>query len=301
VTVHAREAAHQRLAVELLELVEARAVHQARDQLTWVVGRPRVGRDRAGELGGIDQRVLGRRALPRRRLAGAKRGHDRAHCLQCLQVVAGQVIGHAGAARVQLASAQLLGGHLLAGGRLHQRRAAQEDRPLLAHDHGLVAHRGHVRAACRARPHDHRDLRDALGGHRGLVEEDAAEVPLVGEDLVLHGQEGPARVDQVHTREAVLPRDLLRAQMLLDGHREVGAALDRGVVGHDDHLAPRDPADAGDDACPRRLVIVEAVGGQRRQLQEGRARVEQPLHPLARQQLAARDVTLGRLLPSPGA
>ena len=42
--------------------------------------------------------------------------------------------------------------------------------------------------------------------------------------------------------------DLLRAQVLLDRHRVVGAALDGRVVGDDHALAAADPADAGDDA-----------------------------------------------------
>ena len=67
-----------------------------------------------------------------------------------------------------------------------------------------------------------------------LVVEDAAEVLAVREDLVLHRQEGAAGVDQVEARQPVLERDLLGAEVLLDGHRVVGAALDRRVVG-DDH------------------------------------------------------------------
>jgi hypothetical protein len=72
----------------------------------------------------------------------------------------------------------------------------------------------------------------------GLVEEDAAEVVAVGEDLVLVGQVGAAGVDQVDAGQAVLRSDLLRAQVLLDREREVAAALDGGVVAHDHALDP---------------------------------------------------------------
>ena len=75
-------------------------------------------------------------------------------------VVVGEVVGDAARARVQVAAAELLGGDLLARRRLHQRRAAEEDRALLADDHALVAHRGHVGAAGRARAHHGGDLRD---------------------------------------------------------------------------------------------------------------------------------------------
>ena len=132
--------------------------------------------------------------------------------------------------------------------------------------------------------------------HGRLVEEDAAEVLAVGEDLVLHRQEGTAGVDQVDAGQPVLQRHLLRAQVLLHGHRVVGAAFDGGVVGDDDDLAAVDPADPGDDPGAGRRVVVEAVGGERRELEEGRAGVEQPVDALARQQLAALDVALGGAL-----
>ena len=71
-----------------------------------------------------------------------------------------------------------------------------------------------------------------------------------GKDLGLQRQERAARVDQVDAGQPVLERDLLRADVLLHRDRIVGAALDRRVVGDDQHLAARDPADAGDDARP---------------------------------------------------
>ena len=128
-------------------------------------------------------------------------------------------------------------------------------------DDGFVGHRRHVGAARGARAHHDRDLRDALGRHPRLVEEDPAEVIAIGEDLGLERQERAAGIDQVDAGQAVLQRDLLRADVLLDGQRIVGAAFDRRVVGDDQHFAARDAADAGDDArararrrrtCPRR-------------------------------------------------
>ena len=99
-----------------------------------------------------------------------------------------------------------------------------------------------------------------------LVVEDAAEVLAVGEHLVLPRQERAAGVDQVDARQPVLPRDLLRAQVLLDRDRVVRAALHRRVVGDDHAFAPGHPADAGDHARAGALVVVHAVGGQRREI-----------------------------------
>ncbi len=193
-----------------------------------------------------------------------------------------------------LGAAQFLGGDDLAGGGLHQGRAGQEDGALAADDDALVRHGRHIGAACRARAHDAGDLGDALGAHPGLVEEDAAEVVAVGEHLGLVRQVGPAGVHQIDARKPVLLSDFLGSEVFLHRHGEVGSALHRGVVGHDHHLAPRYPADAGDDPRAGRLAAIEVEGGQGADLQEGRAGVEQALHPLPRQELAPRRVSFAR-------
>ena len=200
------------------------------------------------------------------------------------------MVRHARDPGVHIAAAQLLGRDHLARRRLHQGRAAEEDRALVPDDDRLVRHGRHIGAARGARAHDHGDLRDALGRHGRLIVEDAAEIVLVGEYLVLVRQIGAAAVDQVDAGQPVLPRHLLRPQMLLHRHRVVGAALDRGVVDHDHAFAARDAADAGDDPGRRHLVAVEPVRRELAELQERRARIEQPLQPLARQQLAPRHV-----------
>ena len=193
---------------------------------------------------------------------------------------------------MHVGAAQLLGRDHLAGRRLHQRRAAEEDGALVADDDRLVRHRRHVGAARRARAHHHRDLRDAARRHDGLVVEDAAEVVLVREDLVLVGQVGAARVDEVDAGQPVLQGDLLGAQVLLHRQRVIGAALHGGVVGDDDAFLPGDAADAGDDAGRRDRLVIDAVGGELRQFEERRTGVEQSANAVARQQLAARQMLL---------
>ena len=164
--------------------------------------------------------------------------------------------------------------------------------PVPRDDHRLVAHRRDVGAAGGARAHHDRDLRDALRRHPRLVEEDPPEVLAVGEDLGLERQERAARVDEVEARQPVLLGDLLRAQVLLHREREVRAAL-HGRVVRDDHALPAlDDADAGDDPGRGRLAVVQLPGGERAELEERGARVDQPVDPLARGQLAARAVAL---------
>ncbi len=168
---------------------------------------------------------------------------------------------------MQLAAAELLGRDDLADRGLHQRRAAEEDRALVAHDHRLVAHRRHVRAAGRARAEHGGDLRDAGGRHPRLVVEDAPEVVAIREDLVLHRQERAAGVDEVDAGQPVLERDLLRAQVLLHGERVVRAALDGRVVADHHHVPPVHEPDARDDArrrAPLRRTVRRRRAGRSR-------------------------------------
>ena len=58
---------------------------------------------------------------------------------------------------------------------------SQFKRYLFLDDDALVGHGGDVGAPSRAGSHDYGNLSDALGGHVGLVEEDAAEMISVGE------------------------------------------------------------------------------------------------------------------------
>ena len=92
----------------------------------------------------------------------------------------------------------------------------------------------------------------------------------------------------------VLLGDVLCPQVLLHGQGKVRAALHGGVVGHHHDVAARHAADASDDAGTGGLVVVQPVGGQRRQFEEGRARVEQAGQPLAHGQLALLAMPLER-------
>ena len=201
-------------------------------------------------------------------------------------IVLGEVVGDARQPRVHVGAAQFLGRHFFAGGGLHQRRTAEKDGAGPLDDDRLVGHRRHVGAARRAGAHDDGDLWNPLGRHARLVEEDAAEVLAVGEDLRLQGEEGAAGVDEIEARQPVLEGDLLCPQVLLDRDRIVGAALDRGIVGDDQHFAARDATDARDDSRARRVVVIHARGGERREFEEGCTAVEQPFDPLSHRKLA---------------
>ena len=119
---------------------------------------------------------------------------------------------------------------------------------------------------------------------------------LVGKNLVLQRQERAAGIDEIDAGQMVLARDVLGAQMLLHRHRIVGAALDGGIVGDDHAFAVADAPDPGDQARGMHVAAVEAVGRKRRELEKRRAGVDEEIDPLARKELAARDVTRARLL-----
>ena len=141
------ETADQRFAKPRLELVEARAVDQPRDHLAHVIGGLGIGRHNAQQFGGVIGRGLGRLADNPAGACAVQRGDLGAGQLQRMGVILGQVIGHAGKARVQIAAAQILGRDHLTSGRTHQRRAGEKDGALFAHDDGHVGHGGHIGAA----------------------------------------------------------------------------------------------------------------------------------------------------------
>ncbi len=287
-----REAAHERRAVARLELREVRAVDDARDDLVHVVRLARVRRD--------DPVDLVRVARGRARLAHRPRVvrpavevvDDLAHDAERVLVVDGVVVGDAADARVHVRAAELFGRDDLAGGRLHERRTAQEDRALVFDDDRLVGHRGHVRAAGGARAHHRGDLRDPLRAHARLVVEDAPEMVAVGEHVGLQRQERTTRIDEVDAGEPILLRDLLRAQMFLYRDRIVRAAFDGRVVRDDHALRAVDRPDAGDHPGGGRVVMVHSVGSERGELEERRAGVDEPVDAVARGELAALAVPL---------
>ena len=236
-SVQPREAGDERRGVALLELVEARSVHEPGDHFADVVRLARIDGDDAVELFGVVLGRLGRRHVAGQPLGRVQRGDDRPRDLQRVLVVFREVVGDAGETRVHVGAAQLFGGHFFAGGGLHERRAAEKDRARAFDDDRLVGHRGHVGAAGRAGAHDDGDLRNALGRHPRLIEEDAAEMLAIGEDLGLQRQKRAAGIDEIHAGQPVLERDLLRAHVLLDRDGVVGAAFDGRVVGDDHHFA----------------------------------------------------------------
>jgi hypothetical protein len=116
----------------------------------------------------------------------------------------------------------------------------------------------------------------------------------IGEHFVLHRQERAARIDEVNARQAVLFGDLLRAQMLFHGEREIRAALHRRVVRDDHAFAAMHAADAGDDTRRRHAALGRTCShaASADTFEKRRAGIEYAINALARQEFPARMMAL---------
>ena len=107
----------------------------------------------------------------------------------------------------------------------------------------------------------------------------------------------PPEIDEIDAGQPVVGGDLLGAEMLLHRQRIIGAALHRRVIGDDDRKPPADAADPGNEAGGRHLLGAIAVARRElADLEKGGAGVEQTLHPLAGEELAACDMPRARRL-----
>src|SRR5260221_3767405 len=116
----------------------------------------------------------------------------------------------------------------------------------------------------------------------------------IGKDVRLQRKKGASRIHQVDAGEMILLANFLRPQMLLDGHRVVGATLDGRVVGDDDASLAFDHPDACYDARGWSFSVVHVPRRQRVELQKWRIRVAQPLDALTGQQLVPRAMARDR-------
>ncbi len=174
---------------------------------------------------------------------------------------------------MHIRTTELFSGDLLPSRGFHQWRATKKNRPGSFHDDGFIGHRRDIRTSSGAGAHHCCDLRDLKGGHLCLVVEDPPEMLSVREDLVLHGEERTARVDQVDAGEVVLHSDLLGTKVFFHCDRVIGAAGDGRVIGDDEDFSSMDDADTGDDPGSGRLVFIHVKGRQGVELNEGRLRI----------------------------
>jgi len=253
-----------------------------RDHLAHVVFLQRVVGHEAEQVFRVVTRFHGFVALER----GYRRGDvpgQRADAFEAGGIVLLAEVDRARHRGVQFGTADLLGVELLAERLRDQTGAGEEQSAAFGHQHG-VAHDRQVRAAGDAHAHDRRDLRNALRAHHRVVAEDAAEVVLIGEHLVLHRQVHTRAVHEVDRRQMALQRDVLVANDLLGGHRKKRAARDRRVVGDHHEQATVHAGEAANRSRRGRLVVVHAAGGVDPEFEELAVVVDELRDALARGQ-----------------
>ena len=290
------KAADQGAAIQRLEFVEYRVVHQPGNHFAHVIGLFWISRHNAVQVGGGVAGRYNRFALQLACLAPVEVGNAAPGNGQRMFIVFGIMVSHAGGPAMHIGATQILGTDDLTGSRLDQGRAGEKDGRLLAHHDGFIGHCRHIGAAGGTGPHDHGNLRNTPGTHVRLVVEDPAKVLAIGKYLVLARQVGTAGVDQIDARQAVLLGNRLGAQMLLHRQRIIGAAFDRRIVGDNHAFNTFNAADTGDKTASWNILTVHLVGCELTDFQKGRARIEQSVDTLTWQQLAPRQMPLLRLL-----
>ena len=197
---------------------------------------------------------------------------------------------------MHLGAAERLVVGLLAGRHLHQRRAAEEHLGLLAHHHGVVGHPGHVGAARGGVAEDQRDRSGRLAADERVMSRKSLPPGMKISFCV--GRSAPpdstsATVGRRFSSAICEARKIfLTVHGLLAPPFTVGSLA---VIMHSTpSMTPIPVTTRGADG------EVRAPAGQRRQLEERAARVDEQLDALAGQQLAAGVVALDVPLPAAG-
>ena len=141
--------------------MEAAAIDDATDDFAHVVGHAVVHGDDAKQFFGVVQRIFGSVDVPGWAGCRSERANRLAHQCERVLVVDCLMVGNAGDARVDCATAEVLSRHFFAGRGLHEWWAAKEDRAGALDDDRLVAHCRDVRTTGGTRSHHRGDLWDA--------------------------------------------------------------------------------------------------------------------------------------------
>ena len=180
------------------------------------------------------------------------RHHLPAHA-DAVHFVAGQVVAQAGGAGVHVGAAQAFLVGVLAGGHLHQGRAAEKHPGLLRDEDVVVAHAGLVGPAGGGGAEHQRDGGDAhLREFGDFVEQpsglgEVVDLPLDGRFRVavaLAAQVGAGGFHELHIGHAVLAGDLQPPHQLLGIEGVERAGPYRRIVAEDDAFDILDDADA---------------------------------------------------------
>ncbi len=242
----------------------------------------------------VKWRVAG--AGPVRTLWPVQSSDDVANLGERLEFGRGEIVAHSGNAGVHLGAAQRLAVDNLVDGRLHDRRSAEVNPARALHHHHFVGERRNIGAAGGSAAEHGGDLRKTRGGHPALLVEASPEMIAVRKHAILLGQVSAAAVYQIHAGQTVIEGDLLRPQMLLHRLMEKRSALHGRVVGDDHAGRIADHADPGHDSRYWHLAAVQPPGGQRREFEERRQRIDEMIDALPDRYFASRHMAATQTL-----
>ncbi len=265
-----------------LHFIKVALISQLFDQLFHVVGRVGIVRHQCIKAA-FDPRRVVKEGTGWRLLTVVQRQeiHQTAHFGQCFDVILEGGISHGGLFRVGRGAAQFFGGHLFIGHGLDHIRAGHEHvRAILDHE-DKVGHRRTVDSASCTGAHDHADLRHNTRGLNVALEHLAIACKAV--DTFLNT--GTAGIVDPDHRRAVFNGHIHDLADLGRMRRRDGPAQNREVLRKDIDHAAVDGAPPGDNAIPRRFLLLHAeisaaVRDKHIELFE-RAFVQQQINPFA--------------------
>ena len=278
---------NQSRAIKWLELIKHRPIHKPRNHFAHFKWFLEVYRRNPAQFFHIVKR-LGNR-LGRAIISGApiQIAHNLSRQTKRMVIIISQMIGNPGKPCMNIAPAQFFSANHFPGSGLHQRRPGEKNRSLLAHNHRFVRHGRHISPACGAGAMHDGNLRNSSGRHLRLIIKNPPKMFFVGKNLVLQGQKSPAGFNQIQAGQAVFQSNFLPAQMLLNRHRMISAAFNRGVIGNNHAGDALNLANAGNDASTIDITGIHIPCSKLANFQKCRTRINEPIDACARQQLAA--------------
>ena len=190
------------------ELEEVGIVDEARDRLPHVDRALVIHRHDAEQFFGVVARRLERALRAGFGRSQSRLRHDLARDPQRVAVVFGEVVAEPGDRGVHLGAAEFFFGRDLAGRGFQQRRPGEEGPRAAAHHHDVVGKPGLIGAARGRRAMRDGDDRQARRRQPRQIAKDVAAADEILDAVAQ--QVGAGAFDQLHVRQLVLQRQLLR-------------------------------------------------------------------------------------------
>src|SRR5579862_4068300 len=296
---NARKSTQHRLPILGAILLELAAIHNPRDDLPHVVLLPRIRREYSVDFIARMRRRPRRFVIERRLRTMPDLVRKRPDSLDARFVVWLAEIYRAADLRVHFRPAKVLRGSFLPNRGLYQRRPREKQPAALRHENVITHHR-QIRPARHAHPHNRGNLRNPLRAHHRVVPKHAPKIIGIGKHIFLQRKENASGIHQVNCRNAILDRDILRANHLLRRHREERASFHRRIIRDDHHLPARHAREANNRPRRRRAapLVVHLIRRVEAQLEKFSLRIDQLRDTFPRRQPPLLVLRLDRFRPA---